>query len=40
MSIYKELFTKFSLRGKLQVKDVTPLMFYKDKILGFSWFYE
>jgi hypothetical protein len=40
MSIYKELFKKFSLKGNSQVKVVTPVMFCKDEILGFSWSYE
>jgi hypothetical protein len=40
MIISKELFTKCSLKGNLQVKAVTPVMFYRDKILAFSWAYE
>jgi len=40
MSFYKELFTKFSLKGNLSVRAVTPVMFNKDEILGFSWSYE
>jgi len=40
MTIYKVLLTKFSLKGNLQVQAVTPVMFYKDEILGFSWSYE